>query len=139
MPAVWIWIADYPVKYSMDQQEAVNKLGPGIKKKAKLSVAANREDGTGSSSSYHGANIFQATYPRMNHAGAGDADDMLDFIRARDNDGASFYWYDPGLRVPDPTGTDTTGRYLVTVLAWEKVLYAGSLYGFTVTFEEDLS
>ena len=93
-------------------------LGRGFAKTVIKTPAATRADGTGAVSSYRGANVFSITVLKKNYDGDNQAKDILAFLQARVDAGdEAFYFYYPDeLVTPDPTGVNTTGRYLVKFL-----------------------
>lgn len=136
--AVFTWTCDYPVGYDLELEEIRVPLGAGVEKVVEKSVPVSRQDGTGSASSYNGANVFTVRLSRK--ARSVDADAIWDFIRTRLSDKAPFVWYDPAITAPpDPTGVDPDGKHTVILRSAKRVLTHLDRFSFELILAEDLS
>ena len=154
--AVFTWEYDYGEKVTRSYDEVVIELGPGYQKVISRDIAATRADGTGSSSSYTGLNIFSVRINKANYDGDHKFKSVLGFLQARKDDLQPFYFYNLiENKVPstwtgdtasgptaDPAGnncTNTTGRYKVRLfgdITW--VLEQKALIAIEFTLQESL-
>ena len=115
---VWTFSTSYPFNRVRHVDRVRVNLGVGFDKTVIKTPAVARADGTGSVSSYRGQNVFSITVLRKNFNGDEQFKDILQFLQARldAGDEAFFFYYPDELVVPDPTGVNATGRYLVKFL-----------------------
>ena len=105
--------------FSLNQQlvheMTVNTLGDGYHQTITAESTYSRANGTGTVTAYSGLNKFNIHYDKALKGSGKLADDLWIFFRARlDAINEAFYFYNPSeLLVPDGTGVDTVGRYLV--------------------------
>ena len=135
---VFIWTCDYPVPIALELEEIRLKLGAGIEKVIEKSVAVNRQDGTGSASSFNGAFVWDVTCTKRRSI---DADALWDFLRARESDKLQFTFYDPGVTAPpDPTEVTVAGKHTVVLRGRvTRTLVQLDEYQFQFQLAEDLS
>lgn len=115
---VWTFPTSYPFTRVRSVDRVRVNMGRGFDKTVIKTPLATRADGTGSVGSYRGQNVFSITVLRKNFNGDEQFKDILQFLQARVDAGdeAFFFYYPDELVVPDPTGANPTGRYLVKFL-----------------------
>lgn len=116
---VWTFATHYPLPRKRLVDRIRTDLGVGFAKTVIKTPTATRADGQGTISSYRAQNVFgPLTVLRKNFDGDNQAKDVIAFLQLRvDNGDEAFYFYYPDeLVTPDPTGVNTTGRYLVKFL-----------------------
>lgn len=115
MPEVWEWVGDRPSGFAPDRWALEIPLAPGLVYTVDKDLTDTREDFTGSQSAVRGAlKPWTQTFRKV--AESAEANAIIDFIHAREADGASFYWYVPFLTAPpDASGVTVKGRLLVRI------------------------
>jgi hypothetical protein len=138
---VWTFMSDYVHKVKRQREIQVIPMGGGglYDISVDRSIATTRADGTGSVTSYSGANVFFVKVRFANYDGDEKAKDILDFLQARNDANEAFYFYSP-IEESDSSlwnGTNTTGRYLVFFRDDLEWAYADrKVAGFNLTFHE---
>lgn len=139
MTAVLTYVPSYPLRHEFLRNFTINSFGDGYIQTISSEVAYTRANGMGGQSSYKGLNRFRIGYKHAIDGGL--ADSLWTFFRARlDLYNEPFYFYNPTeLLVPDGSGNNTTGRYLVrmedpnTVLSRELFIFCVFSYaGFSL-------
>lgn len=110
---VFLPIPGWPLVHDLDLENFVANFGDGFEQRANFNLAYTRADGEGTVTSYKGRNRFTLNFTAMDYAG--DAKTIWAFYKSMLGNLKAFYVYNiPTERAtPDPTGTDTVGRYLV--------------------------
>jgi len=138
---VWTWTVEYPVRIRPKITEEIHDLGSGHIKTVQHELEFTGYDGTGQSrDDRKGILLFTVQVTRRNYSGDEQFKEIMRFLIARKEAGnESFYFYLPSEKLTaDPTGADTTGRYLVKCLdEWETILTKLTLWDFAnLTFQE---
>lgn len=140
MPEVFDFPYQLPTKPRFRVERTRIPMGLGYIDTVTQGSAHSRADGTGSVSSHKGAWEFTVEIRGQRYSES-EYQTLVDFIRDRMNDSASFYFYNAIENSNRSTwdGTTTTGRYLVKLVdsdgvAWDIV--GGAMGAFVLTFEE---
>lgn len=117
MPVVFEIDLDTPVRHELQFATLVASFGDGYEQRANKNQAYTRSDGEGGQTAYKGRNRFSLTLdhlPHVNNDANKQANKLWAFYKARLGGFEAFYFYNPAeAPTADPTGTSTTGRYLV--------------------------
>jgi hypothetical protein len=105
------------LQHSLRRAFVTNLYKDGLRTDRSAEANVTRADGLRTVTAYKGTNNFVLQFDRMMKGAGKTADLLWAFISARlDNINEPFYLYNPTeCFPPDPTGTETRGRYLVAL------------------------
>ena len=132
---VWEWEGNKP-SFSPKLADIVMELGHPLVKIINKDVAITRDDGTGEQASVKGTDFISQSFISKSVATSADEGyKILKFLRARDNDKATFIWYNPSITAPpDPTGVTVAGRNYVKLVRWTWKIRRVKQLDFQLTF-----
>jgi hypothetical protein len=111
MPEVMAINPTFVLKHTILREIVQNTYGDGYEQQMTSEVASSRPDGSGSSTSHKGVHLFTVNWRGLSKT---NANTLWSFFLARLNlINEAFYFYNPEEHAIDPTGVETTGRYLV--------------------------
>jgi len=118
MPAVFdLNHLELPIEQSLSFETVIANFGDGFEQRANKNLAYTRADGKGGVTSYKGRNRFRILWnfaEHENQSATKAANVIWDFYQDTLGGLTPFYVYHSAENpAGDPTGVDTTGRYLV--------------------------